>query len=401
MLVLLWPGISPSRRRAILLAAAVVALAGGAAIVLVRGGHFLNLDTWNNPLRLRLDNWRTALAVWREFPFTGAGPGQYGLAMFAHRSLLGNEAKHAHDLFLETLAETGPVGLLGLLFIVFAFVRSSLAGIRAGGSGADGPPDSLLLAGFFASGAAILGHGTIDFSPQAPEVAALFWIALGVGAGGAEARPRIGSLRPRLLLVASLALLGSILIFFSANSRLREEAVRLEREKDPAGAVAAADRALLLLPGDDEMFALKARALAAAGSRKSPDEIVFNLEEAIHLNPRNPFYPRDLGLQREDPRMRLQELRRAVALYPNSAPLNTVLGRALLDQGNMVEAEKTLLHAAACGRESGNAMTLLGMLYARSGKMQAAESWLRKGAAAEPRSEERAKMLADFLRRRN
>ena len=75
------------------------------------------------PVRLRLDNWRTAVWVWSTAPAAGVGIGGFAQAAQAVPFEVGNRPRHAHSLPLEWLAELGPVGLLGVVFAGLALWR--------------------------------------------------------------------------------------------------------------------------------------------------------------------------------------------------------------------------------------------------------------------------------------
>lgn len=75
----------------------------------------------------RAEYWRVAWKTYREHPVLGAGAGSYGRVWLRERR---NDlpVRDAHSLYLETLAELGPLGLALLL----AFVATPLAaGLRA------------------------------------------------------------------------------------------------------------------------------------------------------------------------------------------------------------------------------------------------------------------------------
>ena len=97
-----------ARRRRALLVIFLVALAVGLAVVVASRGDVGELD----PVRLRVDNWQTAVWAWRSSPLTGVGLGSFGLATRAVPLAVGNLPAHAHSLPLEWLAELGIVGLL-------------------------------------------------------------------------------------------------------------------------------------------------------------------------------------------------------------------------------------------------------------------------------------------------
>jgi hypothetical protein len=98
----LW--IRSARRRAMLAAAVMIAVVG---LVVILRADLAKLE----PVRLRLDNWRTAVWVWSGSPISGVGLGGLGQASQAVPFPVGNRPVHAHSLPLELLAELGLVGL--------------------------------------------------------------------------------------------------------------------------------------------------------------------------------------------------------------------------------------------------------------------------------------------------
>lgn len=97
----------PSARRPLRAAAGVLALLLLVGAVLALRGDLLHLE----PVRLRLDNWHTALWVWSTAPVAGVGAGGFAQASQAVPFAVGNHPAHAHCLPLEWLAELGPLGL--------------------------------------------------------------------------------------------------------------------------------------------------------------------------------------------------------------------------------------------------------------------------------------------------
>jgi O-antigen ligase len=142
----------------------------------------------------------------RDYPLTGVGPLTFG-RLSRESSAIGDvEAgrEHAHNLFLESFLSLGPLGLLGLLWMVGAaawrYGRAARAGPRA---------DPLVIGwavGSIAALAAILVQGLGDFVFSNPEPLGLLMLVLGVGftrglvprpaAGPAESQPRQSSISP-------------------------------------------------------------------------------------------------------------------------------------------------------------------------------------------------------------
>ena len=106
----------------------------------------------------RAEYWRVAWATYREHPVLGAGAGSYGREWLRERR---NDlpVRDAHSLYLETLAELGPVGLALLLVLVAAPLA---AGLRA----RTHPLAPVALGGYVA----YLAHTGVDWDWELPAV---------------------------------------------------------------------------------------------------------------------------------------------------------------------------------------------------------------------------------------
>jgi O-antigen ligase len=131
-----------------------------------------------------------------EHPILGSGAGSYGLYWLRYRPNP-SFAQDAHNLYLETLAELGPLGL-GLLLAALA---APLVGARA-----HGDPLAATAAGGYA---AFLVHAGVDWDWEVPAatLAGLFCAAALLVAGRpattapVSGRGRIALLAPTLALL--------------------------------------------------------------------------------------------------------------------------------------------------------------------------------------------------------
>jgi O-antigen ligase len=106
-----------------------------AAVAIHAGGHGLaqHLLGENRP-----DYWRVA---WKEYllhPYLGSGPGTFA-NYWLHYRTNGSFARDAHSLYLETLAESGPIGLAiyaGALVLPLGALRRTRDGVTAVAAGA-------------------------------------------------------------------------------------------------------------------------------------------------------------------------------------------------------------------------------------------------------------------------
>ena len=154
----------------------------------------------------RSELWHAAWEDYEANPLIGSGPGTYEQYWNAHRPIQ-HKVRDAHSLYLETLAELGPIGLALLLV---AFGAPFAAGILARGSP--------LVPAALAALAAYLVHAAVDWDW---EMGAVTLSALAIAAAllaAADARESVPFLSPRLraggvvaaLLLAVVAFVGVV-----------------------------------------------------------------------------------------------------------------------------------------------------------------------------------------------
>lgn len=246
----------------------VLLLALVLTLVVIGRGDVMDLD----PVRLRLDNWRTALWVWSTAPASGVGTAGFAQAAQAVPFEVGNRPMHAHSLPLEWLAEFGPVGLMASVFLAALLWRlmRSLWPHR---------PDLAVAV------AVVPAHNMLDFSLYGSGVA-LPWAVL-VGWGVALCRPepkpgRGGAGRTVLVLVTSAMLVLTVL---HATSAIVE--VAAAQSEDVADRYSGAAEARRLAPWRVDPLGLMAGASLDSGDPELVAEALSELERARWLRPRS------------------------------------------------------------------------------------------------------------------
>jgi len=168
-------------------------------------GRNLNLRLFSLSGNARAGLWRIAWHDVRAHPLLGSGAGTYERYYLQHRDT-GLKVKNAHNLYLETLADLGPVGLV---LLVAGLAAPLLAGLRARRE----PLVPVALGGF----AAYLLHAGADWDWQ---MTAITLTALTCAAGlltstprarfrvSITARPVRGGALAAVALLAVLALVG-------------------------------------------------------------------------------------------------------------------------------------------------------------------------------------------------
>src|SRR5439155_19920722 len=168
----------------------------------------------------RADYWRVAWREVRAHPLLGGGSGSYERYWHRYRPTA-FEAQNAHNLYLETLAELGPIGL-ALLLATFAVPFLSAARNRAG-------PGVTGAAGAFA---AFIVHAAVDWDFQivAVTLAGLFCAAALLAAGRTGPEPALLSRPVRAGTLAVLVPLVALAVAIQVgNSALADGTAALDR----------------------------------------------------------------------------------------------------------------------------------------------------------------------------
>ena len=202
----------------------------------------------------RGDYWGVALAMVGREPLLGEGAGSYERAWIRERPAL-LYAKDAHNGYLETLAELGPVGLallVSALGIPLLAVRRSVG--EATGRAA------------LAAYAALLLHLVLDWDLEIPAVT-LCTVLLGVvlvRLAGSGASAELRGLARAAILAAAAALAVVATIAHAGNSASEDAHEALDRG-DAVAARRAAERARRFMPWSAEPWRLLGEAELAAG----------------------------------------------------------------------------------------------------------------------------------------
>jgi O-antigen ligase len=202
----------------------------------------------------RADYWDVAAGMVADEPLTGAGAGSFGRVWERERPTL-LYVRDAHNLYLETLAEVGPVGLAILLVALGLPLVGARHAVRR-------PAGRAALAGY----AALLAHAAVDWDWELP-VVTLCTVMLGVAllrAGEPEAPSPCGSAVRAALVAAAVALGAFAFVVHVGNGAVVEARETLDRG-DAVAARREANRARRFAPWAAEPWRLLGEAEAAAG----------------------------------------------------------------------------------------------------------------------------------------
>ena len=216
----------------------------------------------------RADYWRAAWSEFEDMPVGGGGAGSWERWWLLERPTA-FAARDAHNLYLEALAELGP---LGLLLLLAALVPPLLALSRGRAAAAAG-----------AAYVAFVLHAALDWDWEIPAVTATALLAgQAVLATARTAPERPLSTRARALgLVALLPLAVAAGVAHAGNRAAAEVEEAIARD-DPAAAVDAAERAERYAPWSTEALRLAGEARLAEGDRAAARP---PLREALDRDP--------------------------------------------------------------------------------------------------------------------
>ncbi len=368
---------------------------------------------------MRPEIWRGAFRMFREHPFGGVGLGNFFYAFPAYDRDV-HLAPHAHDQYLQTLAE---LGLPGLVLLCAILTVPLLAAARGAVSADAGAPDR--------GRAAAAGAGIAAWSIQAifepplafPFSAAFLFVLIGLALGPAAGRrpawrPRAATRAGRVGLVAAAAAIVAVGTAVSLGPirqavllRSGERAARagrtdvaiarleaaaragldhfaIERSLGglllargaPAAAAAAFDRAVALAPND--WFLHRQRGIARLSAAR-PDEAIASFERTLALNPGD----RQAELLRAQALLAAQRLDDAVVAFDRAClkdasataawiGLATARERRLARDGradDLAGAIAALERAAATGATPEWVPTKIAALRARRGRSESAD----------------------------
>lgn len=134
----------------------------------------------------RVNIWIAAIHMIRDFWPTGVGFGYRAfMPVYNYYRLRAQPAYHAHNFYLEQLAE---LGIIGFILFVWLIVRLAAAGLRALAARED-PRLRAVVAGALAAFAGIMLHGLFEDIFYLPTVIATFWLTMGLMAAARQLAP--------------------------------------------------------------------------------------------------------------------------------------------------------------------------------------------------------------------
>jgi O-Antigen ligase/Tetratricopeptide repeat len=310
-------------RRAYLAALAVAALAVVAGAIAVYGSPAHMISRVRHALEakgpakdvnqnLRLETlslngrpmlWRSAIADVGDHPVLGSGAGTFEQYWNQHRPR-NYVARDAHSLYLERLAEQGPLGLLLVLALVLYPVAVAVRARR--------DPVVLTALGAFVAFAL---HAGFDWDWEMPAVVGLaLVVAAAILVAARPEFPRPLSTRMRAGLVGLLVLVGAVAFVGGVGNQAIAASADAADSGDYTKAASEARTATSWAPWSDQGWLDLAAALAGQGRR---DEAAVALRTATRKDPFDWIAWRRLADVTTDPE-RFHALRMSAKLNPKA-----------------------------------------------------------------------------------
>jgi O-antigen ligase len=132
----------------------------------------LDESSWASPSRLEF--WSAASQMLSDHPLLGVGPDNYRWQFATYSGVPENNLGiHAHDQYLEALADTGILGLLALGWLLVSLLRVAAAGVQ---QRAEWPWRAALLASL----SVWLLHAVLDDFERFWPASVAFWLIVGL-----------------------------------------------------------------------------------------------------------------------------------------------------------------------------------------------------------------------------
>ncbi len=260
----------------------------------------------------RADYWRVAARMVERAPLFGEGAGGFERRWTEERRAPHN-ARDAHNLYLETLAELGPVGLV-LLLVALGAPLSGLGRARR----------TALVPAVAAAYVAFLVHAAVDWDWELPVLVLPALACAAVLLVGARVAPPISltALHRGVGIAAAAVTIGVALVAHVGNRAFADGVMALERG-DTTGAASAARQARTWAPWSHEPWQLLGEAQLA---ERKDTEARRSLAEAARRAPEEWRIWFDLAIVSEGPRAR-EAITRARELNPLGDEVRDLEGR--------------------------------------------------------------------------
>ncbi|MDD5669621.1 MAG: O-antigen ligase family protein [Candidatus Omnitrophica bacterium] len=169
-----YKGLKKSKRFGLYALFCGVLAAGIISVVMITEPGIINFKDPHNGFVQRFYYWLTSIKMIGDSPWTGIGWRSMGDLYGGYKPAAANISHYSHNVFLQILLETGPVGLILFLGIIILFFHRAHNVIKRDGA------DQILNAGLLSAAVVFLVHNCFDISFYFVQVSFFWWLILGL-----------------------------------------------------------------------------------------------------------------------------------------------------------------------------------------------------------------------------
>jgi len=266
----------------------------------LRGFQLWNLKASTNPIILRWENWKVALKIAQDFPFLGAGLGNYGTLYPKYMTLERSKTQFAHNSLLQFAAEIGFIATIMMAVMVFLLFRNSIRHIRRGLRLKAMKEEDIIKYALLVSCLTFAIHNLLEISLYFPSLGLLgiflFSLLLRMGDHKAaeERRNKALSHSYRIILVWIVLLLFLFAVIWITRPMMgkiyAQRAEEATIKEDYHNALRFISSAIFWDSKNCEYYSTRAKMVAAIPEEKGGDfeALVKDYKEALRCNPYSP-----------------------------------------------------------------------------------------------------------------
>ena len=286
------------KKIAIVLGVTAALVAAAAIVALPKlGERFMHSFDSTSTVARRVHFWESGMKAFLDAPLFGHGIGSYEHVMMRYRSpdywvaTSEDVTEHAHNELIETLAETGIIGVLAFCSLVILAVRSGVRSLKTLRQ-----RERLLVWGILCSLLGIAVDGLASISLRTPPVGALAWFLLGLLASSWPKEEKVPA--PAHRKTRGWEWIGiAVWIFFAVwyvpvqldlirSSQYVINGMLSKYKYNLAGRILEYQAAVRLAPNDTQTLSRLAGELLVVGRHEE------TLKAVEQLHARNPIYPK-------------------------------------------------------------------------------------------------------------
>ncbi|HDP69707.1 MAG TPA: tetratricopeptide repeat protein [Actinobacteria bacterium] len=340
----------------------------------------------------RLLLWRGSLNIFKDYPILGSGIGTFA-SIYPKYQYGGLYSRHAHNTYLEFLAETGFLGFLLFVSVLFLITRQQIKNLIR----AEDAYFKNLTVVIFASSIIFLVHNLVDFDWQTPAIGLTFWmitgLAFAISGNTSGSLKKSSLLNGKVLIIirkigaTSIIFVGVLILIFSYKAALlAERAENLSRDGKKSEAIMLLSAAIKIDPLKG-LYRMRWIELSLESGTGAISNIRKQAEKAVVLEPESSYYHAKLAELYLKEKMiddAEKEYKKAKELYPLSPYFPLLLGQFYVSQGDSGKAIDEFEDAVSLKNyydvwyiekpleAISNAHLQLGNIYAQDGKLDKA-----------------------------